>query len=59
MVSKTGLVKVNGVVIMNDVGNIWNSRTVFGWGVLMDGNNRNVLSSVRGMTRYGKTVLRG
>jgi hypothetical protein len=40
MVSETVLVLVNGVIIMNDVWNIWDSRTSLGWGVLMDGNNR-------------------
>ena len=39
MVSETMLVKVNGLIIMNDVSNIRNSRTNLGWGVLMDGKN--------------------
>jgi hypothetical protein len=36
MVSKTMLVSMNGVIIMNGVWNIWDSRTTLGWGAGME-----------------------
>jgi hypothetical protein len=59
MVVETVMVLGKGVIIMNNVWNIKDSRTTLGWGVLIDGSNRNVLSGVRGMTIYGKNMLKG
>jgi len=58
MMLETVLVLVKGVMIMNNLWNIKYSLTSLGRGVLMDGINCNIISGVRGMVRYGETMLK-